>query len=202
MQRGELGLGAWIAYDAHWIPTDRADAAFADLMATLAWEQRSIVAFGREIPQPRLMAWAGELPYRYSGLTLEPRAEPPALAVLREAASAFAETPFNHAVVNLYRNGDDHVGWHADDEPELGRDPVIASISLGAMRRFLLSPKRKKRVQRPLRLWHGSMLVMGGSLQHTWRHTLPRDPSCTAPRINITFRHLHGPPGWRELSDG
>jgi alkylated DNA repair dioxygenase AlkB len=111
------------------------------------------------------------------------------------------QAEFNHAVLNRYRDGGDHMGWHADDERELGQDPLIAALSLGAVRPFQLSPKRKRRTVRTLNLASGSLLVMGGALQHTWYHGVPVDRSASGERINLTFRKLLGPPGevpdWR-----
>lgn len=184
-------------YDPDWIPREEATALYLDLVEALAWEERPIVAFGREILQPRLIGWAGELPYRYSGQELPPRAEPPVLAALRARVEAACGQPLNHVVANLYRSGEDHVSMHADNEPELGRCPLVASVSLGAARRFVIERKANRKKKR-FTLHHGSLLVMGGAFQHQWRHMVPRQPRITAPRLNLTFRFLHGPPGWRE----
>lgn len=197
MDRVDLGRGAWIAYDGAWMPADEADALQAALTAELPWVQRPIVVAGREIPQPRLMAWGGEVPYRYSGQTLEVVPSTPTLAALTARLSALCGVPFNHVVVNRYRDGRDTIGRHADAEPELGWCPTIASLSLGARRRFVLSRKGRRK-SRNLRLAHGSLLVMGGTLQHTWYHALPKDPACGRERLNLTFRWLKGPPGFRE----
>lgn len=197
MDRTELPGDAWIDYDADWLPTARADALLRTLLADLPWEQRPIVVFGREIPQPRLIAWGGELPYRYSGQTLEPRPLTPVLASLLEEVSAAVGAPFNHVLLNRYRDGRDRLGWHADDERELGPSPLIAALSLGAERRFTLHRKRRKKQKRSYRLAHGSLLVMGGACQHTWRHAVPGMAGVTDERINLTFRLLRGPPGWR-----
>lgn len=201
MDQVDLGLGSWIRYQPAWLAADEADALFAELLGALPWEQRPIVVAGREVLQPRLMAWGGELPYRYSGQTLPPEPMHPALAALMERAAAECGVPFNHVTVNLYRDGRDNIGFHADAERELGHDPVIPSISLGVVRRFVLEKKGRRRTKRALRLAHGSLLVMGGSCQRRWYHAVPKDPGCTEPRINVTFRWLHGPPGWRPPGD-
>ena len=145
------------------------------------------------------MAWAGPQAYRYSGLTLQPRPLDPVLAELTDRVSAAAGVEFDHVMLNLYRDGDDRIGPHADDEPELGPDPVIASLSLGAARRFVAQPKRRYKSKRRERLvlTHGSLLVMGGSFQRAWYHGVPAQAAVTGPRINVTFRKLLGPPGWR-----
>jgi len=197
VERTDLRRGAWLDHDPEWLAPEDADALLAQLRDGTPWQERAIVVFGREVLQPRLVAWYGELPYRYSGQTLEPRPEPDAVRRLREQVSEVAGTAFNHVVLNLYRDGGDHVALHSDSEPELGREPVIASLSLGARRRFVLQPKRKRRYRKRLWLTHGSLLVMGGTLQHLWRHEVPREPAVTEARVNVTFRRLLGPPGWR-----
>src|SRR5262249_1847509 len=153
--RVDLASGAWLEHDAAWLPAAEADAGLGALRDELTWEQREIVLFGRRVLQPRLIAWAGDLGYRYSGQTLEPRpfTETAArlLARVRDAAGA----PFNHVLVNRYRSGDDSMGLHADDEPELGPDPVVAIVSLGAARRLAVRPRRKgDRARYDLQLRH------------------------------------------------
>ena len=191
--RKELGAGAWYAYTPSWLEAAEARALHAQLREQVIWEERAIVMFGRQILQPRLVGWAGALPYRYSGQTLEPRAAPPVLAALTERVSEAVGVPFNHVLLNRYRDGRDHMGRHADDEPELGREPVIAAISLGAHRRFRLE-KKGQRVKRTLDLRHGSLLVMGGTIQHRWYHAVLKEPGCDQERINVTFRWLQRPP--------
>ncbi|MCB9688781.1 MAG: alpha-ketoglutarate-dependent dioxygenase AlkB [Alphaproteobacteria bacterium] len=196
MERVDLGRGAWIAYEPAWLTQEEADALQSELTASLPWEQRPIVVAGREVMQPRLMAWAGALPYRYSGQTLDPAPATPTLDALTARVSEACGTTFNHVVVNRYRDGKDNIGRHADAEPELGWLPTIASLSLGARRKFVLARKGRRK-SRHLRLAHGSLLVMGGSLQHTWYHSVPKDGS-TEERLNLTFRTLIGPPGTRQ----
>lgn len=194
--RRDIGHGAWIAYVEDFLPAGEADAALEALLAELAWEQRANVVRGEAILQPRLCAWAGALPYHFSGQTLPPRAPSPTLAALSARVIEAVAHPFNHVVVNRYRHGGEWIARHADNERELGYRPLIAALSLGATRRFELYRKRGRRTERK-RLLHGSLLVMGGSCQHTWRHALPRDPACTGERLNLTWRQLMGPPGWQ-----
>jgi alkylated DNA repair dioxygenase AlkB len=137
-----------------------------------------------------LIAWAGALPYRYSGQTLEPRAFSPALAALRDGVSERCQVDFNHLLVNRYRDGNDSMGLHADAEPELGPNPVVASLSLGASRRFVVRHKKNREDRCDLELCHGSLLVMGGTMQHHYRHGLPRTARPVGQRINVTFRRL------------
>ena len=197
MARTDLRNGAWYDHDPEWLPRDEADALFAALRDGIAWEERHIVVAGKEILQPRLVGWSGELPYRYTGQTLPPREEHPVVRRLREACITLCGVPFNHTVMNLYRDGRDHVAAHADAEPELGREPVIASLSFGARRRFVIQSKGKKPWYGRLWLEPGSLLVMGGTFQQRYRHEVPRTGEEVGARINVTFRLLHGPPGWR-----
>jgi alkylated DNA repair dioxygenase AlkB len=187
-----------MTYLPAWLTSEEADRAFAELRDEVAWEERAIVVAGREILQPRLIGWAGVERYRYSGQTLEAREPTPALAALTARVSEAAGASFNHVLLNRYRDGRDSIGFHADNEPELGRDPLVAAVSLGAVRRFVVQRKGKRRGKpRTWRLEHGSLLVMGGTMQHHWYHAVPRESAPTGERINVTFRTLLGPPGWR-----
>jgi len=186
-----LAAGAWLEHDAGWLSPDEADRALAALRDELAWEQREIVLFGRRILQPRLIAWAGELGYRYSGQTLEPRPFTPTAGRLLARVSARAGVPFNHVLVNRYRSGADSMGLHADDEPELGLDPIVAIVSLGATRRLLVRPRRKQdRERHDQDMGHGTLLVMGGTCQRHYVHGIPRQAGAVGERISLTFRRL------------
>ncbi len=193
--RTVLAQGAFFEYRAAWLDRAAADDLERALAEELSFEQREVELFGKSIVQPRLIAWAGTVPYRYSGRTLEPRAFPPALAALRVTVSDLCEVEFNHALINRYRDGNDSMGLHADAEPELGSNPVVASLSLGATRRFVIRHKRKNDDRRELELCHGSLLVMGGAMQHHYRHGLPRTKKPVGQRINVTFRRLLRAPG-------
>jgi len=156
------------------------------------------VLFGKRVLSPRLIAWAGALPYRYSGQTLEPRAWPRAVAGELEALGARLShelgVELNHVLVNRYRDGNDSMGYHADDEPELGADPIVAALSLGVARRFVIKRARARERARALWLESGSLLVMGGTCQRHYRHALPRAPALVGERISLTFRRLLEPP--------
>ncbi len=197
-KRDEMPGDAWVDYARGWIERDDATLLLDRLIEELDWQQRPIRVFGKDVMQPRLITWAGETPYRYSGQTLEPIPLDGILAELNAAVSEACGVPFNHVLGNRYRDGRDHMGWHADDERELGRQPIIAALSLGVRRKFVLHRKRNKRQKRHYELAHGSLLVMGGACQHTWRHTVPKMTNLVGERINLTFRLLKGPPGWRE----
>lgn len=174
-------------------PTD-ADRLLFELPETMAFAQHSISLFGRPVAEPRLTAWCGDVLYRYSGRDLPPRPWPTAVAELRISLRKHLDIDFNHVLANLYRDGQDAMGWHADSERCLGRNPPVASISLGTERRFLLSAavkdRRAERVE--LRLAHGDLLLMGGATQHRYRHALPRTKAPSGPRLSLTFRRVVG----------
>jgi len=171
-----------------------ADAAFAELLQATPWRQDNIRIMGREIAQPRLTAWYGEpgATYTYSGLTLSPLPFTPLLARIRAAVEAIAEGRFNSALLNYYRGGADSVSWHSDNEPELGPDPVIASVSLGATRRFDLRRRDDHALRAAYDLEHGSLLLMGKGCQTAWQHQVAKTKAPVGPRINLTFRLISG----------
>lgn len=157
------------------------------------WRQDSISMFGKSTPLPRLSAWYGDSdkPYTYSGLTLEPNTWNPMLNWLRDQLECLTQIRFNSVLLNWYRSGCDHISWHTDDEPELGSDPIIASVNFGATRRFLLRRNDDHATKIELPLGHGSLLIMQGALQHHWQHSIPKEKRVTNGRINMTFRVIH-----------
>jgi len=164
---------------------------FEQLKENLEWDQSRIRMAGRLIPIPRLNAWYGDedAEYRYSGTRFRalPWIDP--LIRIRRLVEQRCGRRFNSVLANLYRDGQDSVAWHADDEPELGQDPFIASLSLGQVRRFQLKHRRDRSISRiDLDLPDNSMLLMGGSLQHHWIHQVPKTRKIVGPRINLTFR--------------
>lgn len=186
-----LAGGGWILHDPAWLEPAEADDLMVRLRSGLVWEQREIELFGRRILQPRLIAWGGDLPYRYSGQSLEPRPLAPPLPELIERVGAASGARFNHVLANRYRDGNDSMGLHSDNEPELGPDPVVATLSLGAVRRFVLVPKKRRDgAPRELSLGHGALLVMGGTCQSRYRHGVPRTRRPVGERISLTFRML------------
>jgi alkylated DNA repair dioxygenase AlkB len=157
------------------------------------WEQHRIRIRGREIASPRLSAWYGDpdAHYRYSGLSLEPRPWLPVILELKSRVEAACDEPFNSVLLNLYRDGSDSMGWHSDDEPELGERPLIASLSLGATRRFRLRHRRRKDLEPvAIDLEGGSLLIMEGDTQRFWKHQVPKTKRTVEPRINLTFRNI------------
>ncbi len=168
----------------------RAAEAFDALLAQLAWEQRSIRMFGREIPEPRLVAWHGEpdAVYRYSGRTNLPQPWTPLLMLLRSQIQELTGHTFNSVLANRYRSGSDAMGWHSDDEPELGPAPTIASLSLGSVRRMQLRPRPSGPIALAVDLPPGSLLLMAGHTQRAYHHRIARTSRPVGERINLTFR--------------
>ena len=162
---------------------------FDRLSATIAWEQHDITLFGRTVPTPRLTAWMGDAAYAYSGIVNQPAPWPDALAALRDRLTAELEVAFNSCLANLYRDGSDSMGYHSDNEPELGPEPTIASISLGARRRFVLR-HRITREQWSWELGEGDLLVMRDESQRDYAHAVPKTARPVGPRMNLTFRHF------------
>ena len=179
--------------DVDWYPDWLAPAAAEQLLGRLIdevqWRQDMMGTPGGRVALPRLTAWQGEpdAVYVYSGIRNVPQAWTPAVAELKEAAEATSDARFNSVLLNRYRSGADSMGWHADREPELGKQPVIASVSLGVARRFDLQHNRSGVVQ-SFSLKGGSLLVMKGDTQAQWRHRVPKEPRVSGERINLTFR--------------
>ena len=175
-----------------WLQPAQAAALADRLLHGLPWQVHRVRMFGREIDSPRRSCWIGEpgAAYRYSGIRHEPHPWPPLLLPLRERLVLETGVHFNSVLANLYRDGRDSMGWHSDDEPELGEHPVLASLSLGATRRFVLRHRREPSRRHTLELPDGSLLVMRGQTQAQWQHALPRTAKPVASRINLTFRRI------------
>jgi len=184
-------LPANVELDRGFLARDTAGSLFATLRETVAWRQDHARMFGKPIRLPRLTAWHGDpgAGYLYSGIANEPLPWTPELARLRELVESAAGARFNSVLLNLYRDGNDSVGWHADDEPELGQNPLIASLSLGHTRTFRFRHNETRRTISVV-LDSGSLLVMRGSIQHEWQHCLPKTKRAVGPRINLTFRWI------------
>jgi alkylated DNA repair dioxygenase AlkB len=169
-----------------------ASELFRALRDGIDWQREEVVIFGQRRPVPRLVAWHGDpgARYCYSGTHHEPLPWTPALEQVRGRVQALAGCEFNAVLLNLYRDGRDGMGWHADDEPELGPEPVIASVSLGAVRRFCLRHRRHRAPRLDLSLPHGSLLLMSGPTQRNWVHAVPKTAVPVGERINLTFRRV------------
>lgn len=173
-------------------PSAAASDWLARLHREIPWEQHRLKIFGRDIAAPRLSCWIGDADavYTYSRTRFEPHPWTPALAELRSAVSAICGEVYNSVLCNLYRSGHDAMGWHSDSEPELGPEPMIASVSFGATRRFRLRHKRDRQQRIDIELPSGSLLLMAGRTQANYRHDLPRANGITGARINLTFRRI------------
>ena len=184
------GAELWFAPD--WLEVGQADALFAELRDAIEWETHRIRLFGREVDSPRLSSWIGDedAAYTYSGTRFQPRPWPPALIGIRRRLQRELDCRFNSVLANRYRDGRDYMGWHSDNESSLGPRPVIASLSLGATRRFVLKHRREASRILELPLAHGSLLVMRGDTQANYRHSLPRTARPVGERINLTFRRV------------
>jgi len=177
----------WMRYWPQFLPAQDADQLFDALRRSVPWEQLR----NRLWTFPRLTAFVADVgvEYRYSGVRHTGSGWPADLSDVRRRIKRAAGGPFNGVLLNLYRDGNDSMGRHADAELELGRNPLVASLSLGAVRTFVLR-HTASREKRALELAHGSLLVMGGSLQHHWTHELPKTTELVGARINLTFRNF------------
>jgi alkylated DNA repair dioxygenase AlkB len=175
-------VSGWLAGSRDWT---------ARLQRDLAWRSQEITLFGRPVLQPRLMDWYADsgVTYRYSGLTLGPKPWPAVLTELRERLERYCGASFNSVLCNAYRDGRDSMGWHADDEPELGPEPLIASLNLGATRRFRIRP-RGGGPSVGVDLESGSLLLMSGRCQADYQHAVPKTRRPVGLRINLTFRNI------------
>lgn len=165
---------------------------FRLLVTNIQWKQEPIVIAGRSIMQPRLTAWYGDAgkPYRYSGITMQPFAWTAELLHIKQRVEQVVGFVFTSALLNFYRDGNDSMGWHRDNEKELGPNPVIASVSFGATRTFCLKHRNDKTLTRKIPLTVGSLLLMKGATQHHWLHSIPKEPKQNGGRINLTFRAI------------
>jgi len=163
------------------------------LIDEVPWRSDSITILGKKYQQPRLIAWYGDAgaSYTYSGITLEPLPWSDSLSSVRRSVERFCGSTFNSVLANYYRNNKDSMGFHSDDEPELGAQPVIASVSLGDERTFVMRHRRRKELSPvKLRLASGSVLLMKGTTQKYWVHGIPKQSLPCGPRVNLTFRRI------------
>lgn len=188
----ELSLpDAEIRYYANFLCADVAWDTYQALLKETHWEQKEITVYGKTHPTPRLSCWVGDpgADYRYSNMTMQPKPWSLMLLEIKKQVEIASAHTFNSVLLNYYRDGNDSNGWHSDNEPELGDDPVIASLSLGAPRDFKLRHKRDQALRHCLSLVPGSLLIMQGSTQRCWQHQVPKRASA-AGRINLTFRKI------------
>lgn len=171
-----------------------ADLYFKLLQEELMWQQQPIWMFGKQILQPRLTALYGDpkVPYGYSGISMQALPFTKELEIIKQRLEDFTQHAFTHVLCNYYRDGQDSMGWHRDNELVLGQNPKIASLTFGACRSFQMRPYIEKEPKLNFELSHGSLLLMAGSSQHHWEHQLPKTKKVQETRINLTFRKLLG----------
>lgn len=179
-----------IRYYPNFLNTKKADLYFESLRKNVKWQQDDIKVFGKIYAQPRLTALFGNngKPYSYSNITMQPYEFTPELLEIKKQIEAKTNVIFTTCLLNLYRDGNDSNGWHADNEKELGMNPVIASITLGQERFFHLKHRAQKELKHKLLLEHGSLLLMEGETQHKWLHQIAKTKKPIGERINLTFR--------------
>ena len=178
-------------YPALFSPRE-ADDLFDALRNDICWKQEQIKRYGRVHNIPRLTAWYGDpdKTYAYSGISVEPSPWTPPLLQIKKKIENVSGVSFNSVLLNLYRSGSDGVSWHSDDESELGKNPVIGSVSFGESRPFQMRHKSIKNEKQILLLEHGSFLLMQGRTQHQWLHQIPKSKKVMDERINLTFRNV------------
>ena len=181
---------AEISYYPNFFGKEKADLFFEKLKTEILWQQDDITVFGKTYPQPRLTALFGNegKPYSYSNIVMQPHVWNSLLLFIKNEIEEVCNENFTTVLLNYYRDGKDSNGWHADDEKELGRNPVIASVSFGAERSFHLQHNFIKEQKLKINLEHGSLLIMKGSTQHFWKHQIPKTAKPIGSRINLTFR--------------
>jgi len=169
-----------------------ADQLLDNLKTSIIWEKQKIKLYGRVHDVPRLTAWYGDpnKSYEYSGIKMKTKPWNSSLLQIKEKIETISKTKFNSVLLNLYRSGSDSVLWHSDDEPELGTNPVIGSLSLGEARQFQMKHKYDRNLKQNILLQHGSFLLMKGKTQHNWLHQIPKRKNIKGERINLTFRKI------------
>ena len=179
-----------VVYYPSFFSSEETSEYFKILKNETDWQQDNIKLFGKTYKQPRLTALYGndEKTYTYSSITMLPKPFNSVLKEIKDKIEAVSEVKFNTVLLNLYRDGSDSNGWHSDDEKELGKNPVIASISFGAMRTFQLRHKKDRKNRKNIQLEDGSLLLMKGRTQHFWQHQIPKSKRVKEERINLTFR--------------
>lgn len=183
---------AELLYFPNFFNEEEAWQYYDTLMRETPWIQDDIKVFGKTYKQPRLTAFYADnlKTYSYSGIIMEPLPYTRTLMEIKSAVENWVEHNFSSCLLNLYRNGQDSNGWHADNEKELGTNPVIASVSLGASRLFKMKHRKEKDNRLDIALDHGSLLLMKGRTQHCWLHQIPKTRKAVEPRINLTFRYI------------
>ncbi len=166
------------------------EAVFTKLEQEVAWETRTIKIFGKVFEQPRLIAWQGEQDYSYSGGLWKASSFSKSVLSIKEEIESITNTQFNGVLLNMYRDGKDSMGWHSDNEKELGESPIVASVTFGAERRFRIREKANRKNSFSIDLKHNSLLFMRPGFQNTYEHSIPKSSKAVGKRINLTFRQI------------
>ena len=182
--------GEAIYYPSDLLPLS--NPSWLDILTdSIAWSNDTVKMFGKTLTLNRKSAWYGDsgAAYSYSGIRREPLQWTEQLLMIKKSCEEVSNATFNSVLCNYYHDGKDGMGWHCDDERELGKEPIIVSVSFGAERIFAFKHRNsKERIN--IRLEHGSMLIMRGQTQHSWQHALPKSTIVHEPRINLTFRNI------------
>jgi alkylated DNA repair dioxygenase AlkB len=183
---------AEIIYFPTFLSKENADALFQELLKNTPWQSDEITIYGKKHLQPRLTALYGNegKPYSYSNITMQPHNWTLTLQKIKSLVENISKSTFTTVLLNYYRDGSDSNGWHADNEKELGTNPIIASLSLGAERNFQLKHNSDATQKANIILENGSLLLMKGTTQHFWKHQIPKTAKPVGPRINLTFRAI------------
>lgn len=186
-----INQGGYAFLEEHFLPAEVADRYCRSLLREVQWQEEHYTIYGKRVTAPRLVAWYGDpgATYRYSGIFHTPLPWLESLSQLKLQVEHQSQHTFNSVLCNLYRDGQDSMGWHADKELELGENPYIASLSLGQERLFKFRHNKTKQTIDVV-LGNGSLLLMGGEIQHHWRHALPKSAKAKQSRINLTFRTI------------
>ncbi|MGB5594137.1 MAG: alpha-ketoglutarate-dependent dioxygenase AlkB [Crocosphaera sp.] len=185
-----LDNNSQLIFYSQFFAQEESEQIFQTLKSESHWRQDHIKMYGKSLPLPRLTAWYGDegKTYTYSRIEYHPNIWTPTLNKIKSRIEAVSNVKFNSVLINFYRNGKDSMSWHSDDEPELGKNPIIGSVSFGGLRRFCFKHKHKPDEKVNIELPHGSFLLMKGETQHHWLHQVPKTKKAVQPRINLTFR--------------
>lgn len=180
-----------VVYYPNFLKFDEATELFNSLKLNTEWYQPEVKVYGKVYPVPRLVAWYGDVEYGYSSFKHKPLTYPQNLEYIQKKIEALTGSKFNGVLLNYYRSGNDKMGWHSDNEKELGSKPVIASLNIGITRRFDFRKKNDPRSKMSIELENGSLLIMKGNFQTFWEHQIPIQKRVQGERINLTFRLIH-----------
>ncbi len=181
---------AEISYYSNFFDVEKSNELFSKLKSEIPWQLDHITVFGKSHPQPRLTSLFGNegKPYGYSNIIMQPNPWSPLIMYIKNQIEEICQETFTTVLLNKYRDGKDSNGWHADNEKELGKNPIIVSVSFGAERIFQMKHNSIKNLKQNIVLEHGSLLLMKGTTQHFWKHQIPKTAKKINERINLTFR--------------